>query len=419
MLRANSLFYATVVALIIAIVSGSLILISYYNRMLLDDDWTQERVQLNAFSGINVLMADEEMFNSSNETVVDLFDEGSDSVWLKKSNWGLFEIAVAKAFHRNHQAIQIAQLGYAPDSTTNTALYLVDQNKSLSLCGKTLIKGDCYLPEAGVKRAYIEGQSFVGTQLINGTVRKSNKELPPMDEKLIQDNLKFLTDNFLENDSVTYFANDKLPDSLSQSFADKTIFIYDDKNISLISGIYSGNIVFKSGKSVFIGAGVKLFDVLIFAKNVTVEKGFEGIIQIFATDSVKIGDGCKLKYPSAICLIRTPVSPEEPFINIGSNTEIGGIVMLFQEEQSLKYPKLTIAEKSVIRGQVFANGAVELKGNIFGNLTCTKLSLQTPSSIYENHLLNATIDYTALSKHFVGSKIFASFKSKALVKWLY
>ena len=83
-------------------------------------------------------------------------------------------------------------------------MYLADQNKPLSLTGRTQITGNCYLPKAGVKRAYIEGKSFVGNKLINGTKYNSNKTLPPINKELINENLK----NFFPKESI----NDSLMD---------------------------------------------------------------------------------------------------------------------------------------------------------------------------------------------------------------
>jgi hypothetical protein len=42
----------------------------------------------------------------------------------------------------------------------------------------------------------------------------------------------------------------------------------------------------------------------------------------------------------------------------------------------------------------------------------------TPSSVYENHLLNATIDVSKLSKHYVGINLVQESKIKKVVKWL-
>jgi len=51
---------------------------------------------------------------------------------------------------------------------------------------------------------------------------------------------------------------------------------------------------------------------------------------------------------------------------------------------------------------VYSNGFLELKGEVFGSVVCQSFILRTASSVYENHLLNTTIDITKLPKNYVG-----------------
>ena len=45
--------------------------------------------------------------------------------------------------------------------------------------------------------------------------------------------------------------------------------------------------------------------------------------------------------------------------------------------------------------------------------------LNTPSSVYENHLLDITIDWSQLSEHFTGINLINESDSRSVVKWLY
>ena len=45
-----------------------------------------------------------------------------------------------------------------------------------------------------------------------------------------------------------------------------------------------------SNGTVFVGAGAEVEDAIIYAPTVIVEDGFRGRLQVFATDSVDIGE---------------------------------------------------------------------------------------------------------------------------------
>ena len=59
-----------------------------------------------------------------------------------------------------------------------------------------------------------------------------------------------------------------------------------------------------------------------------------------------------------------------------------------------------------------------MKGQVHGSLYTDKFLLSTPSSVYENHLLNATIDASALPASFVGVGLLNTNSEKKVVAWL-
>ena len=72
----------------------------------------------------------------------------------------------------------------------------------------------------------------------------------------------------------------------------------------------------------------------------------------------------------------------------------------------------------MIKGQLFVNGTIDLKGSIHGNVTTKSFTLRTAASIYDNHLLNATIDATKLSTYYLNPLFFKGTKPNKIVKWL-
>lgn len=419
MIKAGSLFYAIVISLIIAIVSSSLILFSYLSHIQFETFEINERLQLNADSGLNLLLSHQSIVGLNEKKILDLYGQGIDSVELIRKSWGAYEIAISKAIFKNTSVLRAAQIGYDQDTSKTYSLYLFDEDKPLALSGRTKIKGTAFLPKAGVKRAYIEGQNFVGEQLIDGVTQQSEKNLPEFNKELIE-NIQGIFSNkqISETDSVVSINGDLSIDSLKNSFLNNSLILYSASSLKISDGYYSGNIVIVSDKQIKISANSIIHDLMIVAPRVIVEKGFKGNLQIFATDSVIIEKNVTLTYPSVIGLVRNNQSPNVAAIVLNENDTIMGNLFAYKKaEDVLKQSGLVLADKSFVYGQVYSNGYADVKGEIYGSLMCNKILLKTPSSVYENHLLNAVIDRSKLSKYFVGINLVEESTIKKVVKW--
>ena len=79
---------------------------------------------------------------------------------------------------------------------------------------------------------------------------------------------------------------------------------------------------------------------------------------------------------------------------------------------------VSIGKETEITGQVYSSELLELKGGIIGGAFCKKLILKTPSSVYENHLMDAVINREELSENFVGVPLTETIKNQRIIKWL-
>jgi hypothetical protein len=419
MLKASSLFYAVTMSLLIGMLSGGLILFAYLNRTYILQSLSKAKVKLNAGSGMNILLTENELFEKSDTLILSLFEDGADSVRLIKKSWGAFDLGISESFIRKERHKEVALIGTALDDSSKISLYLSDQNKALSVCGKTVIQGNCYLPKAGVKRAYIEGQTYLGDKLVYGTAKQSSRDLPPINKKMIEANKAYLTKKFNSADSMLYFHEQEISDSIVQSFNDKTLLIYSERPIVLLSNKYAGNICIVSDTSVFIGSEAWLKDVLIYSPIIKVEKKFSGNFQAFAYDTIVIGENCQLTYPTVLGIIKIEKSADVSVLEVKEKTEISGV--LFQYEEISNYQKLVklqLGEGSIVNGQVYSNGMVEIKGSVYGSVICKEFTLATASSVYGNHLLNATIDFNRLSEYFTGVNLISQSNYRQVAKWL-
>ena len=417
MFKAASLVYAMVISVILAMLSSSLILLSYFTTSQIEYYSEMNRVQLNASSGMRLLLAEQKIINSQERKSLDLFGKGVDSVILEKRNWGAFEIGISNAYSKHHQFQQIAMMGGAYSEDSTIALYLEDEDKPLSLCGKTVLKGTCVLPKAGVKRAYIEGQNFVGERLVDGRTIESEKQLPAVSKMFLENITSFFMNHPNEEDNVVVYEETK--DSVVNSFVGNTIFLFSPDKIKIEKKKMIGNVVIISQKEIEIASDAILQDIIIYAPRIKVGRGFSGSLQIFASDTLVVEEDCKFIYPSVLGLFRTEKSVDNPAMILNEKVEVKGVVLGYQDKfDNRKNLSISIDNGCVIIGHVYCNGLLDLKGTVYGSVFCRKFILKTPSSVYENHLLNAVIDRTLLPTYFVGFGLFEETKKKEIVKWL-
>ena len=421
MIKAGSLFYAIVISLIIAIISSSLILFAYLTRIQFENFEANQQLNLNADSGLNLLLSKQSLVELNQQKTIDLFNTGTDNVELTRKSWGAYEILISKAVFKNIEVTRIAQSGFYPDSAHLYSLYLTDEDKPLALCGNTLIKGTAYLPKAGVKRAYIEGQSFTGNTLIEGQIKQSENTIPKFNKDLI-DNIQSVFSKKLitRNDSTITVEGELSGDTLNNGFQNRTLVIVSSIPLRVSSGVYSGNIAIISDKQITISSNAYLKDVVIFAPKIIIENEFRGNLQAFASDSIIINKNVSLAYPSILGLVVDGnKSKNNSAIILDENDTISGNIFVYKNEVDvLKQAGLIIPGKAVVLGQVYSDGYVDLKGTIKGSLMCNKIMLSTSSSVYENHLLNAIIDVSELSKYYVGINLVEESAIKKVVKWL-
>ena len=403
MLKAGSLFYAIAISLVISLVASSFVLAAYLNRSLIHSYEERDRIIRNVDSGFNLLLANVGAIAENTNQRLDLFGFGVDNVSLQRKTWGAFEIVTAQASNKDFSHKKGAIIGSGLFKERNTGLYLSDQGKPLSIAGDTKISGICYLPETGIKRAYIEGKSYTGSKLVSGIVRKSKKHLPPINTEIISNNLAYLNQESGDGDSILSLDDVTVPDTIHQSFTERTVMLYSEHPINIQSQSFSGNIILVSNHSITLGKRAQIDDLLIYAPAITIESGFAGTLQAFATHELKVEEGCELRYPTVLGLIASENHKTLCSLSLGEGTSVSGVVFGYSiYTGSRNNAQVRIGKETKVNGQVYCNGVVELKGMVHGGVACSKFRLATPSSVYENHLLDAVIDPSLLSEFFVG-----------------
>src|SRR5258708_2870421 len=182
MLKASALYIVIIIALVIGVLCSSLIVAAYFYKIQYQRKFRYDQLENNLSSGINILLASSDTTYAAGKTL-SLFNNESDSVSLKRFAWGVYDIGTVKAFSQKDSLYKTFTIANVIDSSKWAALYLIDEDRPFSLSGKTTIRGDAYIPKAGVQQAYVDNKAYEGDKrLIIGTKHNSDKKLPTLDE---------------------------------------------------------------------------------------------------------------------------------------------------------------------------------------------------------------------------------------------
>lgn len=419
MLKASALYIVIVIALVIGVICSALIVSAYFYKAQNQRKVRYDNLANNLGSGINILLLSSDT-SYNIEKKFSLFGGDADSISLKELPWGVYDIGIAKAFIQSDTLFKAFSIANIIDSAHWAALYLIDEGRPFSLSGKTILRGDAYIPEAGVQTAYVDNHAYQGDKrLIIGTRHKSEKQLPTLDAKRLA-LLDRLQHQAAGGDSILL-----TNDSIRVSFLKPTHFINFKKKPEVLDHkFYSGNLVMSSDTTLTIDSTCIFKNILVLAKSIIIKSGFHGNCQLFATDSISIGENCIFGYPSCLGIVLSkPVQSvkTQAKISIGRNSKFNGIIFTYEKVKSDLLPSISIGKKSKIKGQIYSQGQLELKDTceIDGSIFTSRFIYRNSFTLFENYLINATIDSKALSSYYLTSGLLpASGKRKRVLQWL-
>lgn len=411
MIPARAILLVLFIIFSISLLLGGLLKLSQLNETLLEDNLWEQRVLNNLQSGKTILTASDKTIEQQS---MDLFDKEMDSITIEKYWWGLFQVGTVEAFktfsNRSLNYRKALFYGSSLKEEQKAALYLKDIDQPLAVAGKTKIKGNVFIPRAGAKRAYINGEGFLGTQLFEGKQKQSKRYIPKINETPFLPMIDYFVNGFPKSNTV-------LQDTLRQPFYKETKIIRNEI-IYLDQQYLEGRILVIADSLVYIGANVHLENIIVIAPYILIDKGFKGQLQAFASKFIRIGENVNLSYPSIAMVLKKEATPTiEKNLIIEKNTTVQGLVSLYQfKKMDLPaIPSIDIQKEATVIGQVYSNEKLYLDGQVFGNVTCAGFRVQTSASIYDNHLYNTTIDFSKLPKDYVSPSFLENMKSNKLI----
>lgn len=393
-LKGGALYVAVIISILISIILSLFIVLAYYNVQSVQSQNSLMQLHLSMQGGFE--MAQSNFYNTSSSGTWQKMPYNNDSVMVKKIAWGCFTLVDVKAKNAHFNIHKTGLFG-AP-TTMDTALMVAEQNRPIGLAGKIKFNGACYLPKAGVKSAYIEGTSFSDLNSIRPYIKQAPSYIPEIDEnylKTIEETQSALN---LYTDSLMSF----IPDVLTQSFQKKTAVIQQG-SITLNAQILSNNIKIIASDLITIENTCQLNNVLLIARKVIFKKGFKGIVHVIAKDSIVTEDECEFNYPSSFCVYSnansTTPNPIVRGIFFGTQCKFkGGLLAANNTSQSSRM-MIKLNRQFEMIGNIYSSNYTDAQGNLYGSIFCQTLLLQTPSGVYENHLLNCVIDPKTYGVH--------------------
>jgi len=416
MLKASALYIVIVIALVMAVICSSLIAAAYFYKLQYQKTSRYNQLKNNLESGINILL------ESRSEIVplkkIDLFHSENDTVILDYQPWGLYHVGISKAFIQQDTLARAFTIGSQIDSVQWSALYIIDEDRNISVSGKTSIKGTAYLPKAGIKEAYVNNQAYQGDKrLVIGLKKTSKRELPALDVELLSQ-----LEKQFKHDSNHGDTSLLKKDSVKQSFLNPTLNFDFGKKIKSINNRLEGNIIIRSDTTVIIEPTAHLKDILIYAKAIQVKRGFKGNCQLFATDSIQVEEDCKFTYPSVLGVFNFDSQAQgQRKLTLGDRTTVNGTITTYEEAKNDLVPVVSLDKAVIISGQIYSQGLLNYQDGAFvnGSVHTSRFLYQSAYTRYENYLINFKLDGPALSRYYLPSQLIPVVsKHHKVLQWL-
>lgn len=402
-------------SVLIALMISAFIALTYMqNHFRTKGSMFKSAVQYSNF-GINYVNKNEVPY--FDKTEIELDKNTNFKISIRKMHWGLFDLVYSRSTVVEETFQKLALVGGYQNE--RNALYLQDTNRPLVIVGNTEIVGRAALPKNGVKRGSIAGHSYLGSQLIYGSIVESTHNLPKIKNK---DSIKYFSRDLFLKDSIQFidlFENDKWFNSFNNATK-----VYLSNNVVHLDFIQlTGNIIVQSDTMIIVENTSKLKDIILVAPIIEIANNVSGNFQAVASKNIVIGKNCDLRYPSALILTDNESNASVNYkeanrILICSNSTIRGIVChLTNGIQSTYDPRIILEENARVIGEIYSEENIELKGTVDGMVYTKGFVARQFGSVYQNHIYNGKIIEENLPKQYVGLQF--DNLPNSVAKWMY
>jgi hypothetical protein len=384
--KGGALYIAILVSIIIGIILCLFILIANYNQRNITVFAQDSQLYYNLKSGFQI--AQSGYFSEEQNNKWFKNQGNDDSIKIKKINWGAYLLLQVETKNRHHSLTQSGLFGTY--MSADTGLMVADNSRPVGLSGSIIFKSNCYLPSAGIKPAYIEGQSYVSTSQNAIYIKKSPYQIPELNNEIKKGLKQELSGSNVYMDSSVSI----IPEIFNQSFKNKTV-VWETSARRLGNLRLKNNIKLVCAE-VEIDSSAHFDDILIVCDKARFKKGFKGKVHVIARDSISMEEDCHFEYPSSfVLLVEDNGANGFKYIQFNKGCQFfGGVLALNENNSGSNSQKVFVklSSGSEVNGSVYSSDYVHVEGLINATLIANKLLLKTPSAVYENHILSCEIN---------------------------
>lgn len=413
-LRGSALQLTILISVVVALLLSSFLLLTYnYQFFNIQSDQYHQVID-NSNQGITYSLDPANNFTDS----IQLVEDNIELTIIKKEFWGGFTKIESNASTSGKSFSKIALTG-AKMYNQRKAIYLSETQQPLVLAGDTKIVGDIIVSDKGIKAGVISGNYFNEKTLLSGSIKATNGILPELDPswtEYCQSLLNYTPDT---KDNVVMLEGEN-----THSFLESAKIIFDREQI-IIGKKIIGNCIVRSLTEIIVTSHAQLQDILLVAPKITIESGFKGNVHALSDENILIEENVNLVYPSSLSLIKadnqekTIVEKGKEPIVISDGSMVSGTV-IYQgtyESRNDSNTAIWLQPSSLVKGEVYCSGNVELSGSVHGSIYANKFVVNEFGSKYLNHIFNGKVLSDQLIESYSGLPFLS--ETKSIVQWLY
>ncbi|WP_437921193.1 hypothetical protein [Sphingobacterium sp. LRF_L2] len=415
MVKASALHLSLVIALIVSILLGSLIYLHSFYRTEQQKIKRWDILQQEIQSGTILSLSNYFPYTDKDSLILSPVTL-TDSMLIGKRHWGFFDLVTLHSWRNSDSLHRSFFAGVTLKDST--VLYIVDEDRPISISGKTLLEGTAFLPKSGIRPAFVDGSYYEGIEeMVDGTIKESAMNLPAHEQDRIGE-----IKRFYKNASGSGYEPISYDAVLKQSFFQPTKYYHLKAPETLLQDSIKGNIVIIADSAITISSRTSWEDAIVIAPYIKLEDDFSGKGQFFALDSIRTGKGVKLHYPSVLALLTPDSSGGILQLSLGDNNTVEGLILLHRAKVGDQKDVLSVGKESKVHGDIVSFGLLKYTDpiQVSGAVYCYRFITQRPSSLYENYLINLTLERQKLHPYYVRPHFWLPDKStkQAIVQWL-
>lgn len=382
--QGGALYIAVLISIIIGIMLSLFLLMARYNQRTVVIYNQKSQLSENLNSAFEISKSKYFNGNVNSQWQKNLFSD--DSTRITKLQWGAYTVVTAETKNR-HERLQQACL-FGTFMPADTALIIADNGRPVGLCGKIRFSANVFLPKAGIKPAFIEGQSYQPSPANSAFIKSISGNIPELSAEMKSTLLNMLQKKPESNDSVVGNINPVE----SGSFFQRTI-VHQLPAGKLSNIKLKNNIKLLCVGDLEVDSTCKFDNVLIVCRKVRFKEGFSGSVHVIASDSIITGSNCTFGFPSSFVLAGQDNNVLLKSILFGEKNYFAGGIVAFSENPTIQTKMFVqLGSSCKTLGLIYCSDYVNAAGTVNATIIAKSLLLKTPSAVYENHLLDCELD---------------------------